>query len=477
MTPPSWHGQRRLSRRALLAALALPAAAADAPNAGAIPSILARDVRRGWGVCARPGQDAPIEAYAAMLGRLGTRDLRVAFCQYGQSAAARLRALGQALRARGCAEPTPRVTALVTAYMNDLGTTWPMQQRALLDFAPSGMLRAIEGPNEIDNYLAGDGSHGPDDTTRRDRATDVPGNYLDWCRALGRFRRENPILRGVTLVAPSLSVGPPANFRRLGDVSAYVDAGNLHFYAGGGRQPSYSLRFDPFVGTFAVMLHWARATQMPRGPVWLTECGGSTSGNYARDGVSQAKYLANQLFDYFAGGGQQMFVYQLLDGSGVPGDAEGNFGLFHHDATPKPAAALLAGLQDLLSIGHGYDDPGNAADHAAFPPAYNARALAVSGLDAPGAADPSCVVLAKSDGGTLVAVWNEPVIDDGHGHDVTPPGRVVGVDFGSVQRFVVHDLMAPDLQTGLRARRARPGRGRVAELVLRGYPMLIELLA
>lgn len=478
-----------LPRRSVLAALALGAGSARAAGpppvaqaflaqrAGRIPQCPARDVRNGWGVCGNAGLDAPVEKYAAMLEQVRTRDLRVVAFQFGQSAAPRFHALRAAMQARGMSQPLPRLAALVTAYMHDIKTTWEMQQAPLLALARTGMLRAIEGPNELNGRTNGIGTHGPDDVTDRATSQDFPANHLAWCQALSRFKRENrSVLGGVTTVAPSLVISPPSEFKRLADVSGLVDVGNVHYYAGGGYQPNLSLRFNPFVGTFQNALHWAKVAQMGGGQVWLTECGASTSNNYARSGVSQAKYLANQLFNYFAAGGQRMYIYQLINGSGKPGDVEGNFGLFQRDGTPKPVVELLAGLQDLLSLGS-YDDPRNAADTAPIPQVFDPQALAVPGLTGEGAADPSCLVMPKSDGSTLVALWNEPPIDDGKGREIEPAEHPVTADLGSTRRFVVHDLMAPDLRAGMQARRAAPRTGRVAELVLRGHPVVIELLA
>ena len=171
------------------------------------------------------------------------------------------------MQAKALSQPSPRILALVNAYMHDHLTTWALQQDALLAFARTGMLHAIEGPNEINGRIAGViGTHGPDDTIDRSGPDDFAANYLEWSQALGRLKRGNSqILEGVSTVAPSLVISPPATFKKLADVSSFVDAGNLHYYAGGGRQPDLSLRFNPLLGTFHNSLHWAKVTEMGAG--------------------------------------------------------------------------------------------------------------------------------------------------------------------------------------------------------------------
>ena len=478
-----------VSRRSVLGAAVLTSigcrAAAQAPvaaaliaqRAGHVPRIAARTIRNGWGVADSIDDGTSMDDHASMLGQIGTRDLRLTITQFGQSAVPGIQALARAMRAVGISQPKPRVTALVNAYMHDKLTTWELQQKALLALAGTGMLQAIEGPNELNARIGGVvGTHGPNDTVDRSGADEFAANYLAWCEALARFKQDNKALGTVTTISPSLVISPPATFQKLPNVSHIVDAGNLHYYAGGGLQPNLSLRFNPFVGTFQNTLHWAKVTEMAGGPVWLTECGATTSNIYARDGISQAKYVANQIFNYFAAEDRHMFIYRLTDGSSNPGDAEGNFGLFHRDGTPKPAARMLRGLQDLLSLGS-YDDPSNASDSGPVPNAFSPQGLIVPGLTGPNPDDPSCVVLPKTDGSTLIVLWNEPSIDDGKGHDMVPANRSIALDFGSAQRFAVHDLMDADLQSGMAARRGRASTGRGADIVLRGYPLVIELMA
>ena len=441
-----------------------------------VTTIPARDIRNGWGICGIPGRDASEAAYATMLDQIGTRNIRAHLFQHGTTAAGHYEAIRRAMVQAGTANPTLHLTALVTAYLNDSMTSWPNQQNALLAFAKTGMLRAIEGPNEINNRVAGNGAHGPNDRADRTGIPDYPSNYLAWAQALAEFKRANAkALQDVALIAPSIASGMKDDYARLPAVAAFVDAGNMHFYAGSGRQPSFSTGRNPLVGYFANIENWAQSAQIPAGPVWMTEAGASTSDtNYARDGISQAKYIANQFFDYFAAGGTRLFIYQLVDGSGMPNDTEGNFGLFRHDGTPKPAAVMLGHLKNLLSLGS-YDDTRNLHDEGTFTPVYDAQALRLTGLTSPDQAGQGYLIMPKSDGSTMIAVWNEPPIDDGKGRDLQPGPDPITLDFGSVQTFSVHDLLGPSPLTGTTARGTQFDTGRTVQLQLRGYPMLVEL--
>ena len=83
-------------------------------------------------------------------------------------------------------------------------------------------------------------------------------------------------------------------------------------------------------------------------------------------------------------------------------------------------------------------------------------------------------MIAKSDGSTIVAVWNEAAIDDGHGHDLDPPAQSVTLGFGKAVHFRVHDL----LQSGQHASASQNERfnaGTSVGLALHGYPLLVEL--
>lgn len=245
-----------VTRRVVLGGLAVSSLKAYGGTPG-VPQVLARVVRNGWGICGRPGIDASVEAYGRMLSQIGTRDIRLYAGLYGATAVDHFRALGQAMQAAGMDRSLPQVTMLITAYLSD-STTWAQQQTQVLTFAKSGMLRAIEGPNEMNNRM-GNGSHGPYDTMNE---TDYASNYLAWAKELDKFSKENRSeLKAVSIVAPCIASGRKEDYARLPDVSDFVDAGNMHFYAGHGYQPSFSMGHNLAVGYFDNIRLWAKTSQ------------------------------------------------------------------------------------------------------------------------------------------------------------------------------------------------------------------------
>ena len=453
---------------------ALASRAQTVGAASATPMVFARTIRNGLGVSGRPGLDADVAMYAAMLDQIHVRDIRSPIVSGGISQARHWEELQRVMQRAGVADPHPRFTALVGAYLNDPATTWAIQQTALLDVAGTGLLFAIEGPNEVNNPLVGGGAHPPGELRDDTHAADFPQNYVAWARAIHDFKQAHPApLGGVILVAPSIASGLRADYARLPDVSGAVDVGNIHFYAGGGRQPDFSTPVSADVGSFDSIYDWAHRAEIPNGRVWLTESGASTSGNYATDGLSQAKYLANQIMEYFAAGGPHMFVYNLIDPKERAGTVEDHFGMFHADGSPKPAALMLGALQDLLSLGS-YSDARNTKDVSSFKPGYDAGALTLHSAPGLGGTSARALVIAKSDRSTIVAVWNEASVDDGHGHDLAPAAQLVTLDFGGGVRFRVHDLFEY-LHPGANVSGGAFVSGTSLDLELRGYPLLVEL--
>ena len=460
-------------RRRLLCAAAIGLAAPYGGAANALPAlarngrqlfpmIAASRLREGWGVCLHLDREATADQYSRMLSFLGTAHVRGPLAEYGRSMLPQYEALDAAMRAvraqilPSAGEPVLRCNVLIEAYRND-PTTWQQQQPILLAFARSRLLASIEGPNEINSHIAGGGSHGPADT--QDRTASAADNMRRWAEAIHAFRGANPSLAQVQLVAPSIVVSPHAYFRTLPDLAPFVDATNMHFYAGGGLQPDLSLPpFNLDIGSFSNILHWLQA-QSPGVAVWMTECGASTSGNYARSGVTQAQYLANQILDFFADGGQRLFIYELTDGSSREGDTEGNFGLFHHDLTPKPAATMLRGLQMLLAKLD--DGPSRGPDF---------QGLALPGFGSPDPNLPRCLIV-RGTTADVIAVWNEPKIDDGKGDAVQVATRKFSLGLGRVRRCRVHDMLAPDFGD----LRGQWRNASEIELSLAGHPLLVEL--
>ena len=160
----------------------------------------------------------------------------------------------------------------------------------------------------------------------------------------------------------------------------------------------------------------------PGQPVWVTETGYATAHdvNSVSEAV-QAEYLLQTLAYEAQQGVVRTYLYELLDEQTGSSDSEKNYGLFHSDGTPKPAATYVHNLIGFLA-----DKGGSAA----------AQSLTVT------FADPAVkqLLLTKGDGSYVLLFWREANRWDGKaGRAVQPP--------------TVHDtfkLSAPRSLTSLR---------------------------
>ncbi|MEO7634451.1 MAG: hypothetical protein ABIS38_02245 [Sphingomicrobium sp.] len=167
-------------------------------------------------------------------------------------------------------------------------------------------------------------------------------NYPNWAADLREFVqwthatvRADPACAQIPLIAPSLIV-KLEDYRALGDVSQYVDRGNIHFYSG---------RLRPTLGGGGTMPGLlADASTIARGrPIWMTESGWQALvGNAAISLKAQAKYLLRNYFDAFGFGVEKLFSFQLMD------NISKLFGLCNTDASPKPSFYALKNLAALF---------------------------------------------------------------------------------------------------------------------------------
>jgi hypothetical protein len=200
-----------------------------------------------------------------------------------------------------------KANVLVTGYMNQLEMTFKQQEDLIPQVAD--LIETIEGPNEINNYHTGNGTHGPFDTT--DETKNFAANYVAWAKAVADFKKNTPSLSQVKLLAPDIASGHPKDYASLPNVSEYVDSGTIHFYAGAGRQPS---GFGG--GNFSAIYNWYKVATTPDKPVSVTEWGQTTTAKPGGcDEATQARYVLNQMFDIGAKGVYRAYLYQLMDGT------------------------------------------------------------------------------------------------------------------------------------------------------------------
>ena len=343
---------------------------------------------------------------------------------------------------------------IILGYLNAPDVTFAGQQAAIAKIPR--LIETLEGPNEINLYDVGSGAHGPFDFI--DQTTHFRENYAAWAKAMAEWKAATPSLSRAKLLAPTIASGDPADYAKLPDVSPYVFAGTLHFYAGDGREPS-----NYGGGNFVPIYDWYRAAATPNKPVAVTEWGqtsASKSGQGGCDEATQAKYILNQMFDIGAKGVYRAYLYQLMDDTS-DGDPTGNagteahFGIFDWQWHPKPAARALAVVKSLLAE--------KAARVRAIVPRYK-----VSGVQDAGAAG-SILSISKRDGSTLIVVWNEPQIWNHEKNvPVSPAPNTIKVSFGKKYAYRVFDPLRGVMSIAA-------GQGSQISVTLTGSPLLIEV--
>jgi len=191
------------------------------------------------------------------------------------------------------------------------------------------VLEAYEGPNEYDI------SHPRQDT--------------NWVTTLQSYQQElYSSVKGTPALAKLAVIGPSATteqaYRSIGDLSAFMDYGNIHNYFAG-RNPETGGWGDNGYGSIAWNTRVANVV-MGAKTIETTETGYGTSSQ--KPGVPldvQANYVPRMFLEQFARDIPRTYEYQLLDGGG---DAFDSFGLVSKDFQPKPAYDALRSLIELL---------------------------------------------------------------------------------------------------------------------------------
>jgi hypothetical protein len=185
------------------------------------------------------------------------------------------------------------------AQLDSLESTYP------------GTVRAIEGPNEINNFAV---AACPG---RLPRTTALLDCVVAYQRALYAAVKADPLLAHVPVLVFTDNPYPAG--------VAGIDAGNLH---------PYPTKRDYDAGLPMLEKVLTRAANAnPGKPLWVTETGVSrVSGYLAREEASALTAIVTKeaLFSVDA-----IYVYELLD-------TDNSWGLFDADGTARPAAAAYA---------------------------------------------------------------------------------------------------------------------------------------
>jgi hypothetical protein len=294
---------------------------------------------------------------ASLLRGLGVRHVRDGVSS-GQTDVCRedreLNAAGMRFTYLTQVNPTPQV---LTDWANCVG--------------PS--IEAYEGLNEYDiSHPSGD--------------TNWPATLQTDQKALYGAVKGTPALAHLTVVAPSLT--SPQAYRAVGDLSAYLDAGNMHDYSAG-HDPGTAGWGANGYGSIPYNIAAARIVDGNK-PIQATETGYATEATHVGvDAATQAKYVPRLFLEHFNDGVPRTFEYELVDEGGPP---FGNYGIVNGALSPKPSYTALASLIALLRDG----DAGTSAPRAQLRYALDGDTDAVHHT-----------LLAKRDGRLYLLLWIE----------------------------------------------------------------------
>lgn len=233
---------------------------------------------------------------------------------------------------------------------------------AVLETAHPGIVLAIEGPNETNNFpISFNGQSSP--------LADIP-----YQAALYSAVKANSVLSAKPVYYYT------GNYT-AGTLAGLADYANGHPYPtgnNGGDQPSPRIDSE-YTGHFSMPLSsYARVG---------TETGYTTVNGI--DQATQAKNTLNSYLDAFKQGLKEIYPYQLLADLLPLGTDEG-FGLFNNDFSPKPAATAIHNMTTILQ------DTG---------PSFGPGQLAYSLTNLPALG--KSLLLQKSTGTYELVVWSE----------------------------------------------------------------------
>lgn len=237
--------------------------------------------------------DTDYAKWAPMLRASGIKHVRDAFCSFSLSFCRNV----------------------VSARMNELAAVGvrfdlltSLKDTAAFDATYSHTMglhgvEAVEGPNECDT-----GAYCPSGWR----------NVLSsWQKTIYGFGSPD-----ITVIGPSMVT--QSGYSSFGNLSAFMDVGNVHDYVG--PEPPEAQDGLPD------HLQWVTPMSGSK-PVWVTETGYSTDSKNVPEAI-QARYISRALFENLRSGVPRTYIYQLFD---YGPDDGARMGLLNADYTPKPA--------------------------------------------------------------------------------------------------------------------------------------------
>lgn len=378
----------------LLLALAVESAAASSPRPPE-PTQSAFDFVNSIGVNTHLNYfDTPYGNFpliARELNRIGIRHLRdgvhLQSADYNSALYGRWMALGKlGIRFDAVLDPRSNLGAITPALLEEV------------DQLSGHTIESFEGPNELDIS----------------NIPDWPAVDRGFQQAIFKAAQSLPDRKAIELIGPSLALAHHAP--ELGDISAYIDMGNLHPYPAA-KSPSV---------IFPEQMDFARIMSGTKNIV-VTESGyhNGLKDHSDQPGVSEtaaAKYITRLYLENFDHGIARTYLYEFLD-EFADADLKSfqkHWGLIRFDGTEKPAFFALENLIKELN------DGAEPAHRVSLAWSLNSDDPRIHHL-----------LLEKSSGELDLVLWQEiPSYDEKGQIDIVNPSRPAVLTFAEKARSV-----------------------------------------
>ncbi|MEM8529942.1 MAG: hypothetical protein AAGF95_03815 [Chloroflexota bacterium] len=221
--------------------------------------------------------------------------------------------------------------------------------------------------------------------------------------------KDSPDMQHIKVFGPS----PVWATKELGDLSAYLDYGNVHPYPGG-KMPTgkeYGQSTETIIAD----------AQVNSGdkPVMLTETGYHNALETEDDHLptseqATAKYLLRMFFEHFNRNIPRTYIYEFINTfADSTTNREASFGLLRNDGSEKPAYKAIKNMITILEDTDGSFDP-------------DTLDLSISGGDD----SIHHTLLQKADGTFYLALWQEKPSWDRHERkEISVPSQDVTLTF------------------------------------------------
>jgi hypothetical protein len=293
-----------------------------------------------------------------------------------------------------------RLNQLGKAGIHSTLITSPTQTAALLLDYPSRVpdsLEAYESPNE------------PDLNEGADWVTTTQA----FQKTLYETIKGNAATKMFPVLGPSIT--SEMGDTEVGDLSAYLDYGNMHNYFASFNPGTPGWGATDAFGTYG-SISWSKnimAQVSGTKPILTTETGwGDGTGANEVPPAVKAKYVTRLFLEQYRQGVVRTIEYQFCDNTGDPLD----YGIVASDMTPKPAYAALKSLMNALA------DPGPAFSLSYLE--YTMTTVAADGgPKGDGGIDASVhsLLLQKRTGRFELVLWLE---EQGYNPNSTPPAII-----------------------------------------------------